>query len=133
MSKEYSIQQVNGNNGENGNPLWIILDNKVYDVSKFEYPDGKTLSKKGEERKEEFINLYGKNVKDQSVFIIGTVKSANEKTESKTDDTKDDIEGREKKECPFSKCKGYSKPMIIIGVVVSALAVGLGAYFLKKR
>lgn len=128
MSKEISIQQIKGNNGENGNPLWIVIDNKVYDVTKFNYPNGQKLETKGEDRKEEFIKNFGKSV--DATFLIGLV--ANSKQE-KNEEKKDDIEGRDEKKCPISSCKGYSKYLIIGGVVISALAFGISAYIMKKK
>ncbi len=127
MSKEISSQQIKGNNGENGNPLWVVIDNKVYDVTKFNYPNGKKLESKGEERKEEFIKNYGKSV--DATFLIGVVAA----TKTENTDKKDDIEGREEKKCPFTGGQGYSKYLIVGGVVLSALALGISAYIFKKK
>lgn len=75
--KEITIDQVALNNGQDGNKLWIVINNKVYDVTDFKHPGGKEVleDEHGEDRWEEFKSIHSKAAKEQmNEFQIGVLK-----------------------------------------------------------
>lgn len=40
MVKKFTIEQVSLNDGKNGNPHWLIIQGKVYDVTGYDHPGG---------------------------------------------------------------------------------------------
>lgn len=38
--KQISIEELKKNNGRNGYPLWININNKIYDVTGYNHPGG---------------------------------------------------------------------------------------------
>lgn len=38
--KLYTLDELKKNNGKNGNPLWILADGKIFDITGYNHPGG---------------------------------------------------------------------------------------------
>jgi cytochrome b involved in lipid metabolism len=98
MEKElngYTREQVEKNDGSNGK-LWIILHDKVFDVSEFKHPGGREVLEElpGEDRGDEFDSIHHQTIKKETEkYLIGYLIKENKKdaagsTDKKTDEVK---------------------------------------------
>ncbi|XP_053952554.1 cytochrome b5 isoform X1 [Anastrepha ludens] len=81
MTQEYSVCEVAQNNGRDGKPVWIIIKNGVYDVTKFlkDHPGGEDsiLEYAGKDATKAF-NEVGHStdaVKEMKSYKIGTIRA----------------------------------------------------------
>jgi len=84
--KQYTIEQIKQNDGKNDRPLWVIIHNKIYDVTSFNHPGGSEALKDdhGEDRGEEFDSIHSKTAKnDKEKYFIGILKKEEEGKENK--------------------------------------------------
>lgn len=60
MSKAITKKELQNHNGENGKPLWVLIHNDVYDLTKFEHPGGPDalVDEHGEDRGGEFDSIH---------------------------------------------------------------------------
>ena len=119
--KEYTVEQIIQNDGNNGRPLWIILKGEVYDVSSFNHPGGKNTLQDdlGEDRWDEFEAIHSsvaKKQKDQ--YLIGKLKKEIKKSENgNSNDNKQSSETDAKKK--ERKTESSIAPMIVLFVIVT--------------
>ncbi|XP_014100762.2 cytochrome b5 [Bactrocera oleae] len=80
MSQEYSAGEVAQNNGRDGKPVWIIIKESVYDVTKFikEHPGGEEsiLEYAGKDATKAF-NEVGHStdaIKEMKSYKIGVIR-----------------------------------------------------------
>mmetsp|Transcript_20872 Transcript_20872/g.21653 ORF Transcript_20872/g.21653 Transcript_20872/m.21653 type:complete len:143 (-) Transcript_20872:67-495(-) len=88
--KEYTLEEIKVNDGEDDKPLWIIINGEVLDVTKFakSHPGGAEAlyDEHGEDRFDEFDSIHSKSAKnDAKKYVIGKVKK----------DIKDNSNGKE--------------------------------------
>lgn len=91
--KEYSMNELLENNGENGKPLWILLKGNIYDVTNFKHPGGKEVltDDHGDDRWEEFNSIHSKGAKEQAKdYLVGKLIQSESKSNQKTKSDKDD-------------------------------------------
>ena len=77
--KVITKEELLENDGFNGKLLWILIDGKVYDVSTFKHPGGKSLFTDpgaGEDLSEGFIDAGHSNsaVKKMDNMFVGVFK-----------------------------------------------------------
>lgn len=141
----FTLQEIKENNGKNGKPLWLIIDDCVYDVTNYlKHPGGRAphLEQIGEDRKEEFYSIHSSSAKEKrKQFFIGRVKKEKESNNNNNnnDDNnnnmkEDDIERRTKMN---PKNKKFNFRQIIFSkytraFIVSFITLGL-FYLLNKR
>lgn len=88
--RKIKMSDFKQNNGENGNRLWVLIDNKVYDLTDFSHPGGNEIlmDDHGSDRFDEFESIHSPAAKKQMVkYLIGEI-----------DLSKDDGEVKHKKE-----------------------------------
>ena len=83
------------NNGEDGNRLWVLIENKIYDVTDFSHPGGNEIlmDEHGTDRIDEFESIHSPAAKKKMKnFVIGeldtSVESSGTVTDKKTDEMK---------------------------------------------
>jgi cytochrome b involved in lipid metabolism len=70
------MSEFKQNNGEVGNKLWVLIDNKVYDLTEFGHPGGNEIlmDDHGIDRLDEFESIHSPAAKKQMVkFLIGEI------------------------------------------------------------
>lgn len=75
-SRKIKMSEFKQNNGENGNKLWVLIDNKVYDLTDFSHPGGNEIlmDDHGIDRLDEFESIHSPAAKKQMVkFLIGEI------------------------------------------------------------
>jgi cytochrome b involved in lipid metabolism len=81
-NKIFTLEELKQNNGENGNKLWVLIDEKIYDVTEFNHPGGKEILMEDQEndRFDEFESIHSPAAKRQmEKYFIGTINSAKDK------------------------------------------------------
>lgn len=77
MTLEITREELLLNNGEDGNKLWVLIDGKVYDLTKFKHPGGRDvlLEELGEDRKDEFESIHSPAAKQEmKQYCVGVLK-----------------------------------------------------------
>ncbi len=76
--REFSLEEIKANDGQNGKKLWIIIGGNVYDVTNYEHPGGRDILEDeiGVDRLDEFNSIgHSQAAKDQmKKYLIGRVK-----------------------------------------------------------
>lgn len=91
--KEYTMDELKENNGENGKPLWILLKGNIYDVTNFKHPGGKEVltDDHGDDRWEEFNSIHSSGAKAQAKdYLVGKLIQTESKSSQNTKSDKDD-------------------------------------------
>lgn len=73
-------EEVSKNDGMNDNRLWIIINNKIYDVTDFKHPGGREALEDdhGEDRGDEFYSIHSEQaIKDSEKYLIGELVNKN--------------------------------------------------------
>jgi cytochrome b involved in lipid metabolism len=88
--REITMEELVKNDGVNGD-LWVLIHNKIYDMTKFKHPGGKEILMDpiGEDRGDDFDSIHSPAVKDEmKKYLIGRLKVVEKqgKTDKKTDD-----------------------------------------------
>ena len=120
FQREITLEELKKNDGENGD-LWVLIHNKIYDMTKFKHPGGKEILMDpiGEDRGDEFDSIHSPAVKDEmKKYFIGRLKE--EVKERKSDKKNDDHDASEKTK---SQSSGLSPVIIIVLLFVVALVV----------
>lgn len=89
--REITLEELSKNDGVNGD-LWVLIHNKIYDLTKFKHPGGKEILMDpiGEDRGDEFDSIHSPGVKDEmKKYLIGKLKV--EQNKFKTDKKNDDL------------------------------------------
>ena len=79
--REITMEELTKNNGDNAD-LWVLIHNKIYDLTNFKHPGGKEILMDpiGEDRGDEFDSIHSPNVKDEmKKYLIGQLKVEKEK------------------------------------------------------
>lgn len=87
--REITIEELSKNDGVNGD-LWVLIHNKIYDLTNFKHPGGKEILMDpiGEDRGDEFDSIHSPGVKEEmKKYLIGKLKveQNNLKTDKKND------------------------------------------------
>ncbi len=138
-TQEFTIEEIEKNNGENGNKLWVIIGKKVYDVSTYKHPGGREMFEDayGEDRLDEF-NSIGHSpaaIQEMKKLHIGFVKPKPKPVKKKLIDNKqeeeDEIEEMEEEDSKNEKKQSTSiiTPVLIFLVLFLILAY----FFLLKK
>ncbi len=129
---EYTLEEISENNGENGRNLWVLIDGKVYDVTKYKHPGGREIFEDpiGEDRIDEFTAIGHSPAAKQEMtkYHIGFLKAKPIKEVKKQVVTKkfDDKE-------EDTATKGTSKIVIIAPVMVVLLVLIVAYNLLLKK
>ncbi len=114
--KEYTLEEIKQNNGENGKPLWIILKGNIYDVTNFKHPGGKEVltDDHGDDRWDEFNSIHSKGAKEQAKdYLIGKlVQNESNSTIKNKDDKTNKSDKKEKEE--------YNKAIVPIIILLAS-------------
>ena len=128
---EYTLEEISENNGEEGRKLWVLIDGKVYDVTKYKHPGGREIFEDpiGEDRIDEFTAIGHSPAAKQEMtkYHIGFLKAEPKKEVKKQAVTKKNDEKEED-----TATKGTS-PMVIIAPVMVVLLVLIVAYNLLLK
>ena len=93
--RKIKMSELVKNNGEDGNRLWVLIENKIYDVTDFSHPGGNEIlmDEHGTDRIDEFESIHSPAAKKKMKnFVIGeldtSVESSGTVTDKKTDEMK---------------------------------------------
>ena len=89
--REIALEELSKNDGVNGD-LWVLIHNKIYDLTNFKHPGGKEILMDpiGEDRGDEFDSIHSPGVKQEmKKYVIGKLKV--EQKDVKTDKKNDDL------------------------------------------
>ena len=120
FQREITLEELKQNDGENGD-LWVLIHDKIYDLTKFKHPGGKEILMDpiGEDRGDEFDSIHSPAVKEEmKKYFIGKLKQ--EVKERKSDKKNDDNDGAKNIK---SQGSGLSPVLIIVLLIVVALVV----------
>ena len=75
-SKEYTLQDLQKNNGRDGNPLWILMGGNIYDVTNFDHPGGREVHERNSttDKAEAFKKCGSHAYADPTQYLIGKLK-----------------------------------------------------------
>ena len=84
LIKKIPPQDIMTNNGKDGKPLWIVIHDKVYDITNFAHPGGKEVFIIAEEddmdKGDEFDSIHAPASKKQAEkYLIGELIMTEEK------------------------------------------------------
>ncbi len=116
--REITMEELTKNNGDNAD-LWVLIHNKIYDLTNFKHPGGKEILMDpiGEDRGDEFDSIHSPNVKDEmKKYLIGQLKVEKEK---KSDKKNDDYDGKVK----TGENSGINPVLVAIVLIIVALIV----------
>lgn len=120
--RDITMEELQKNDGENRD-LWVLIHDKVYDLTKFKHPGGKEILMDpiGEDRGDEFDSIHSPNVKDEmKKYLIGHLKEDKEKkSDKKNDDISTSVNNKAE--------SGINPVLAIVLLIVVAVVV----YFLK--
>jgi len=130
--KSYSLDEINEHN--NGKSCWLIVDDRVYDVTKFleEHPGGEEvlLEQGGQDSTESFEDVgHSEDARElMEDYFIGVVagtenKPKKEKVATRSRSDSDFIEGEES--------SGVST--LVLAASIIALGVAVGIYFMMVK
>ena len=73
--KALTIEEIEQQNGDVGNRLWVIIEGKVYDLTTFDHPGGREVFQEsfGIDRIEEFIGHSAEAIQQMKKYEIGFV------------------------------------------------------------
>jgi len=88
LIKKIQPQDIFKNNGKEGKPLWIVIHDKVYDITNFAHPGGKEVFIIADEddmdKGDEFDSIHAPASKKQAdKYLIGELEITAEKKERK--------------------------------------------------
>lgn len=81
--KAITLKELEENNGEDGNKLWVLIGGKVYDCTNFKHPGGKEILMDpiGEDREDEFNSIHSPAAKEEmGKYYIGYLKEEEKKS-----------------------------------------------------
>jgi cytochrome b involved in lipid metabolism len=120
FQREITLEELKLNDGENRD-LWVLIHDKVYDLTNFKHPGGKEILMDpiGEDRGDEFDSIHSPAVKEEmKKYFIGRLKK---EVKEKTSDKKyDDADRSEKIKTQSS---GVSVILVLILLLVVAFIV----------
>jgi len=130
--KSYTLDEINEHN--NGKSCWLIVDDRVYDVTKFleEHPGGEEvlLEQGGQDSTESFEDVgHSEDARElMEEYFIGVVagtenKPKKEKVVTRSRSDSDFIEGEES--------SGVST--LVLAASIIALGVAVGIYFMMVK
>lgn len=78
--KEFSIEDLKEYNGKEGRNLYVLLDGKVYDLTKYDHPGGLEVFEQGEnyqDLQEEFLQVGHSSTAERikKKYLIGYLKN----------------------------------------------------------
>jgi len=123
LNQRYYPRDIMINNGKNGKPLWIVIHNKVYDVTNFNHPGGKDVFHSMDEddldKGDEFDSIHSKATKKTAkTYLIGKLV-AEEKT---IKINKDNNEIKSVNEI-IESSNGSGKLMLFVLIVILILVI----------
>jgi len=80
-TRKIKMSEFKKNNGEDGNKLWVLIDNKVYDLTDFSHPGGNEIlmDEHGTDRIDEFESIHSPAAKKQMTkYLIGEIDLSKE-------------------------------------------------------
>jgi len=122
FQREINLEELKLNDGENRD-LWVLIHDKVYDLTNFKHPGGKEILMDpiGEDRGDEFDSIHSPAVKDEmKKYFIGRLKK--EVKEKTSDKKNDDSSDRNEKN------KNQSSGLSVIFVLALLLVVAFIVY-----
>ena len=120
FQREITLEELKLNDGENRD-LWVLIHDKVYDLTNFKHPGGKEILMDpiGEDRGDEFDSIHSPAVKEEMrKYFIGRLKK--EVKEKTSDKKNDDADGSEKIK---SQSSGLSVVLVLALLLVVAFIV----------
>jgi cytochrome b involved in lipid metabolism len=139
--QEYTIEEIEENDGENGKKLWVIIGGKVYDVTNYKHPGGREMFEDGfgEDRKDEFdsIGHSPAAIEEMKRLQIGFVKSKpkpvkKEVNTNKKDDTPEELHEEEINEEDEKSGSGIATFMILSVISVLLILIFAYTFYLKN-
>lgn len=82
--RKITLTELEKNDGENDNRLWVLIHGKIYDLTDFCHPGGKEILKDdhGDDRADEFDSIHSPEAqKDMKNYCIGELDQDEEKDE----------------------------------------------------
>lgn len=126
-SRKIKMSEFKQNNGENGNRLWVLIDNKVYDLTDFSHPGGNEIlmDDHGSDRIDEFESIHSPAAKRQMVkFLIGEIEtSQNEGAVQDKNETKQAYTDKKTDEVKIGESSSSALFAVIPILVVVAFVV----------
>jgi len=135
--RKIKMSEFKKNNGEDGNKLWVLIDNKVYDVTDFSHPGGNEIlmDDHGSDRFDEFESIHSPAAKKQMAkYLIGEIDSSNDgendkKENKKINNDKKNDEFRSEKD----KKSGDSSSNLIVFIPILFIVVFLVYKFVLSK
>jgi cytochrome b involved in lipid metabolism len=121
--RKIKMSELKKNNGVNGNRLWVLIDNKIYDVTDFAHPGGNEilLDDHGTDRIDEFEVIHSPAAKKQTnKYLIGEIDTTEDGDNIVTDKKTDEIK--------INKKKRSSESFLMIILIFLFLCVGFVIY-----
>lgn len=137
--QEYTIEEIEENDGENGKKLWVIIGGKVYDVTSYKHPGGREMFEDGigEDRKDEFdsIGHSPAEIEEMKRLHIGYVKSKPKPVKKVAEAKKNDdhpVELHEENDEDEKSGKGSTTFMILSIITVLLVLIFAYTFYLRN-
>ena len=78
--KEFEIERIKSNDGKYGNPLWVLIEGYVYDLTYYDHPGGIEVFEQDKENYRDLIDDFNdighssNAINEMKFFLIGKLK-----------------------------------------------------------
>ena len=131
-TRKIKMNEFKQNNGEDGNRLWVLIENKVYDLTDFSHPGGNEIlmDDHGSDRLDEFESIHSPAAKKQMIkYLIGTIDLSKD-TET---EEKNNVKFTDKKTDEVKTSKGSSNSFIVLLPILFIVAFIIYKFGLSKQ
>lgn len=120
-TRKIKMSEFKQNNGENGNRLWVLIENKVYEVTDFSHPGGNEIlmDEHGTDRFDEFESIHSPAAKKQMIkFLIGEIDLAKDTAVEDKKDTKQSFTDKKTDEVKVGESSSSSGFLVVVPIMV---------------